>query len=66
MSAVFLSIVTPAFNEAENLPRLYERIAALDWAGLRLDFELLVVDDHSTDATPAVLAGETAAAQVKS
>ena len=56
MKTAVLSIVTPAFNEAENLPRLYERIAALDWAGLRLDFELLVVDDHSTDATPAVLA----------
>ncbi len=50
-----LSIVTPAFNEADNLPRLHERIAAVDWRLLGLDFELLIVDDHSTDATEAVI-----------
>ena len=53
--APLLSIVTPAFNEAENLPRLYERIAGIDWAALGLEFELLVVDDHSTDGTKGVL-----------
>jgi glycosyltransferase involved in cell wall biosynthesis len=57
MSAPILSIVTPAYNEAENLPRLYERIQALDWGALGLDFELVVVDDHSTDGTPAILDG---------
>src|SRR5882672_4865530 len=55
MSNPVLSIVTPAFNEAENLPALYERVRALDWAALGLDYELVVVDDHSSDATPAVL-----------
>jgi dolichol-phosphate mannosyltransferase len=57
MSLPVLSIVTPAFNEAENLPRLYERIGALDWNTLGLEFELIVVDDHSTDATPVVIDG---------
>lgn len=52
-----LSIVIPVFNEAENLPRLHERIAQLDWPALGLDFELLAVDDHSTDETPVVLDG---------
>lgn len=56
MSTPLLSIVTPAFNEAENLPRLYERIRSLDWAALGVDFELIVVDDHSTDGTSALLA----------
>ena len=60
MSTPILSIVTPAYNEAENLPRLYERVQALDWRGLGLDFELLIVDDHSTDGTPAVIDALTA------
>jgi polyisoprenyl-phosphate glycosyltransferase len=46
----WLSIVTPAFNEAANLPLLHQRLAAVlddddpDW-------EWLVVDDHSADGT---------------
>ena len=60
MSTPILSIVTPAYNEAENLPRLYERVQALDWRGLGLDFELLIVDDHSTDGTPAIIDALTA------
>jgi polyisoprenyl-phosphate glycosyltransferase len=55
--AILLSIVTPAYNEAENLPLLYERICRIDWATLDLEFELLIVDDHSTDGTKAVLDG---------
>ncbi len=50
-----LSIVVPAYNEAENLPLLYERICALDWSAMGLEFELVVVDDHSTDGTSAVI-----------
>lgn len=48
---MLLSIVTPAYNEAENLPRLHARLAALDWAGLGLDWEWIVVDDHSRDGS---------------
>lgn len=52
-----LSFVTPAFNEAQNLPVLYERITAIDWAALGFEIEIIIVDDHSTDATPTLLAG---------
>ncbi len=50
-----LSFVTPAYNEAQNLPVLYERITAIDWAALGFEIEIIIVDDHSTDATPALL-----------
>ena len=53
---VELSVVAPARDEASNLPLLVEEVGkALAPTGLA--FELLVVDDGSSDATPAVLAG---------
>ena len=49
-----ISIVTPAFNEAPNLQHLHARI--VDTMGkLRVDWEWIVVDDHSRDETFAVL-----------
>lgn len=49
-----LSIVTPACNEAANLPELHRRIvAALEGCGLA--WEWIAVDDHSEDETFAVL-----------
>ena len=49
-----LSILTPAFNESENLPQLYARlVAALDRLGL--DWEWVIVDDHSRDDTIGVV-----------
>ncbi len=48
------SVVTPAFNEAQNLPVLYERLAAT-MAALGLDWEWVVVDDHSSDGSFEVL-----------
>ena len=49
-----VSIVIPVFNEEQNLPRLFEEIAAalrpLPWP-----WEVLFVDDGSTDASLAVL-----------
>lgn len=45
-----LSIVTPAYNEAENLPLLYERLGAV-LSGLNVDWEWIIVDDHSLDGT---------------
>ena len=45
-----LSIVLPCYREAENLPILHERLSkALGGAGV--DWEVIVVDDHSPDQT---------------
>jgi dolichol-phosphate mannosyltransferase len=45
-----LSLVTPAWREAENLPLLYaELVRVLDGNGL--EWEWIVVDDHSPDST---------------
>jgi glycosyltransferase involved in cell wall biosynthesis len=53
--APYLSLVTPAYNEQETIPALIERVgAALDRIGR--PYEVIVVDDGSTDATPALLA----------
>ncbi|MBF6589877.1 MAG: glycosyltransferase [Ktedonobacterales bacterium] len=42
-----VSIVVPARNEAANLPTLLRSLMALDYR----DYEIIVVDDDSTDAT---------------
>jgi glycosyltransferase involved in cell wall biosynthesis len=51
---IYLSVVTPAHNEADNLPRLVEEIAAAT-ATLGHNWEIIIVDDGSTDDTAAVL-----------
>ncbi len=48
-----LWIVLPAFNEAENLPPLLERICRT-MTEHDFRYEILLVDDGSTDATPNV------------
>ncbi len=45
-----VSIVVPARNEALNLPRLLRSLTALNYP----DYEVLVVDDGSTDETAAI------------
>lgn len=45
-----LSVITPAYNEEENLPELYVRLRQV-LEGLEVDWEWLVVDDHSRDRT---------------
>jgi undecaprenyl-phosphate 4-deoxy-4-formamido-L-arabinose transferase len=53
-SAPSISVVVPLFNEQESLGELYERaVAALDGAGR--SFEVIFVDDGSTDGTFAVI-----------
>jgi len=44
-----ITIVTPTYNEAENLPRLVSALFSLP-----LDLRVLVVDDNSPDGTGAV------------
>jgi len=51
-----LSVVVPMFNEESVLPLLAERLrAVLD--GLAEPYEVVAVDDGSTDATPVALRG---------
>ncbi len=49
-----LSIVVPVFNEAESLPLLHEEIVEA-LAGAAIAFEILYVDDGSTDDSRQVL-----------
>jgi len=50
-----LSLVVPAYNEEEVVPELLRRIEpALDRCNCK--FEVIVIDDGSTDSTPALLA----------
>ncbi|MCB2101925.1 MAG: glycosyltransferase [Rhodobacterales bacterium] len=57
-SAPALSVVVPVFNEADNIRPLVDEIrAALDG---RLAYEIVYVDDGSSDATPHSLAAARA------
>jgi undecaprenyl-phosphate 4-deoxy-4-formamido-L-arabinose transferase len=49
-----VSLVVPIFNEAENLPELTRRCLAVGRA-LDSDFELVLVDDGSNDASAAMI-----------
>jgi glycosyltransferase involved in cell wall biosynthesis len=53
MRPELLSVVVPAWNEEESVPRLVAEVEAALAPAVR--FELLVVDDGSTDATRARL-----------
>ncbi|MEM3984023.1 MAG: polyprenol monophosphomannose synthase [Sulfolobales archaeon] len=48
---VRLAVIIPTYNEAENIPMIFERCFS-SLAGL--DFELVVVDDNSPDGTADV------------
>lgn len=51
----YLSLVIPCYNEEENVPTLLRRVeAALTLTGK--PFEVIIVDDGSTDSTPKLLA----------
>ena len=46
-----LSIIIPAYNCADDIPRMINSIKAQDYS----DYELIIVNDHSTDDTAKVL-----------
>lgn len=54
-SDIFLSLVIPAYNEQENIPVLLQRVeASLNQLGK--PYEVILIDDGSTDQTPQMLA----------
>jgi glycosyltransferase involved in cell wall biosynthesis len=53
-SNLAVSIVIPSYNEADNLPILMEEIEAAV-SPARLAYEVIVIDDASTDGTAEVL-----------
>ena len=55
-----LSVVVPVFNEAAVLPELRPRLEAA-LAGCVADWEVVFVDDGSSDATPEILRAAAAA-----
>ena len=46
-----LSVISPTFNEAENIPQLVEQLGK---ALSHIDYEILIVDDNSPDLTWSV------------
>lgn len=53
-SSATLSVVVPAYNEAEVLPELHARLGAV-MSGLGESWELILVNDGSQDATLSVM-----------
>jgi glycosyltransferase involved in cell wall biosynthesis len=51
MENKFISIIVPAHNSVRTMKRCVESLLSLDYPS----FEIIVVDDGSTDGTPAVL-----------
>jgi len=58
-AAPALSLVFPAFNEAENLPALLESAISIG-ESLELDFEIVIVDDGSEDTSAELLTASSA------
>ena len=55
MSACYLSVVIPAYNEERRLPETLKTVCAY-LARQAYEWEIVVADDGSDDATPAVVA----------
>lgn len=51
-----ISLVIPAYNEEENIPVLIDSIKKI-LPNITDDFEIIIVDDASTDSTPSLLNG---------
>lgn len=53
--APLVSVTIPTCNRAHCLPRALDSVYAQEGVGERFDLEVIVVDDASSDATPAVI-----------
>lgn len=53
--AVRISVIIPVYNEEENIPRLYERLSEVLEGLPSYAFEVIFVDDGSTDKTLGLL-----------
>ena len=51
---MLVSIVVPVFNEEDNIDNFYKEVCSV-MSVLPYDFEVIFVDDGSTDATPLIL-----------
>ena len=51
------SFIVPALNEEKSLASVMEEIASVSGKGGVLDYEVIVIDDGSTDGTVAAVAG---------
>lgn len=55
-----ISILTPCFNEEENLPKLFDRVRNV-MSGLPVRYEHVVIDNASTDRSRDIIEAECAA-----
>jgi len=55
MTKKMISILAPCYNEAENIPELYRRLIAVINQYSHYNFEILIIDNASTDNTVEIL-----------
>ncbi len=54
-SKELVSVVTPCYNEEENIERLYETVRGVFAELGEYDYEHIIIDNYSTDSTRAIL-----------
>jgi len=56
--SLLLSVIIPARNEQQSLPACIESLVSQSEPGFELgkEWELILIDDRSSDATPAIIA----------